>query len=113
MTWIEKEVPSLELCKRLKELGFPQGGSGLYWSRWYVNEPFRVIFSPDGEKFCGWVGEDYVEYQPPIEKYKAPTCREIIERIDTTDQKYVTSDRLAKDLIWLVENEYMEFREGR
>ena len=78
MTWAEKEVLNLELYKRLKELGYPQESSGgWYWSRWYVNEPFRVIFSLDGEKFCEWVEGDYVEYHPPIEKYKAPTCREI------------------------------------
>ena len=33
MTWAEKEVPSLELCKRLKELGFSQKGEGWYWRR--------------------------------------------------------------------------------
>ncbi|MCD6384449.1 hypothetical protein J7M23_01605 [Candidatus Sumerlaeota bacterium] len=27
----EKEVPSLELCKQLKEFGFPQEGGGWYW----------------------------------------------------------------------------------
>ena len=28
---IKSEVPSMELCKRLKELGFPQNGGGWYW----------------------------------------------------------------------------------
>jgi len=27
----ENEVPSLELCKKLKGLGYPQGGGGWYW----------------------------------------------------------------------------------
>ena len=31
MTWLEKEVPNLELCKQLKELGYPQGGDGFCW----------------------------------------------------------------------------------
>jgi|GEM_PF-4671310 len=26
-----KEVPSLELCEKLKEAGFPQDGTGWYW----------------------------------------------------------------------------------
>ena len=28
---IENEVPKLEICKRLKELGYPQEGAGFYW----------------------------------------------------------------------------------
>ncbi len=27
----ESEVPSLELCKKLKDLGYPQDGGGWYW----------------------------------------------------------------------------------
>jgi len=33
MSNIEKLVPSLELCRKLKEAGFPQGGGGFYWRK--------------------------------------------------------------------------------
>lgn len=26
-----KEVPNIELCKKLKKVGYPQGGGGWYW----------------------------------------------------------------------------------
>lgn len=29
----ELEVPSLGLCKKLKELGYPQEGGGWYWAK--------------------------------------------------------------------------------
>ena len=28
---VKKEVPSYTICKKLKEIGIPQTGSGLYW----------------------------------------------------------------------------------
>ena len=28
---VKKEVPSLGLCRKLKELGYPQEGGGWYW----------------------------------------------------------------------------------
>jgi len=41
MNSISKEVPSLELCRKLKSLGWKQ--EGLYW--WNRSEPFK----PEGE----------------------------------------------------------------
>jgi len=42
MIWAEKEVPSLELCRRLKELGFPQesSDSGWYWGIRNYQSPY-------------------------------------------------------------------------
>jgi len=38
----EREVPSLELCKQLKELGFPQDGGGWYWIIYHDEDGDRV-----------------------------------------------------------------------
>jgi len=96
----ELEVPSLELCKKLKELGYPR------WKLYlYGDTPVHI------------------KSQSVI---KAPTCREILEWIDVAYQKYITScyltekltyapeeikpNRLAEDLIWLVKNGYIKFK---
>ena len=76
MFYPEREVPSLELCKRLKELGFLQESGGWYWRKdMYGN--FELEYKP-------WAS--------PIEKclkheklggeeifIKAPTVRELGE----------------------------------
>jgi len=65
----ELEVPSKELCKKLKELGFPQEGGGWYWYSNIKNATWRLIFEP--EPFS---------YEEDIEEcIKAPTCRELGE----------------------------------
>jgi len=38
----EKEVPNLELCKRLEELGYPQEGGGWYWVVYHNEDGDRV-----------------------------------------------------------------------
>ena len=147
-----KEVPSLELCKRLKELGYPQKDGGYYWIRKispeveyelvFINTKdfpaYCPLFDPpldpdefrgecyvDGECKLGVSFEDRIkcEINPLI---KAPTCRELGEWIDIAYQKHITSayltelltyapseiepNRLAEDLIWLVENGYVKFK---
>ena len=88
------EVPSLELCKRLKELGYPQEGSGFYW---VVNTPvglskrkpvYLVLANYDGETLdpiAFWYWGNYFE---KIENWdskfedeiiKAPTCQELFD----------------------------------
>jgi len=75
---VEKEVPSLELCKRLKELGFPQNRSWIIW----VKEKdlpecqgLCEILGENGEYILtfGWLIPENIEY------IKAPTCRELGE----------------------------------
>jgi len=133
---VEKEVPSLELCKRLKELGFPQDdGGGWYWVepiKYFYNK--RIVFW--NEKFERY----YKENKDYIIRIKAPTCRELGEWLPTANEKqcfytyknsdgwtiwedenglydkegnYITADTepnaRAKMLIWLRENGYVKF----
>ena len=77
-----KEVPSLELCKRLKELGFPQDSGGWYWD-WgnkklvYVQqtEVGYLIYELEEINYYRLTEDDdlFINY------IKAPTCRELGE----------------------------------
>ena len=135
MTWTEKEVPSLELCRRLKELGYPQEGGGWYWAK--IGESWILELQTEFKEVPAYASE-YV---------KAPTCRElgewlpiyleediyldidhpspdvwIVSYIKTThplQESIIAFDdntepnARAKMLIWLVENGYVEFKEGK
>gem|GEM_PF-5734743 len=126
MTWAEKEVPSLELCRRLKELGFPQeSNGGWYWRRKISSKvEYELVFIKRFPKICplfdfpldpdefkgeccvggeckkGSSIEDWIkcEENPLI---KAPTCREILERLPDVivkkEHKYFL--RIEKDTI--------------
>jgi hypothetical protein len=126
-----KEVPSFELCKKLKELGFPQEGGGFYWAITDVKSPYKLLFWEETEPY------------PLIDKIKAPTCRELgewlpyyipklkflhtergedgdfhlyyDERMDNGAYIYIIAETepnaRAKILIWLVENGYVKFEE--
>ena len=82
------EVPSLELCKRLKELGFPQEG-GWYWIK--DEGEWIIVFSEDGEsyllEYSGGEGE-YFTAKLPEDKVKAPTCRELGEWLPRVIEDY-------------------------
>ena len=129
---IEKEVPSLELCRKLKELGYPQD-DGWYW----VQEIFGYKYE---WKLCLLVNSPYA-----VDSYKikAPTLGEMEEvlsaKIDALrdgsdwflriekwgDCWYVDLSKFAycvcsekgeklpnayaKMLIWLAENGYLNF----
>lgn len=58
---IEQQVPSLELCKQLREAGYPQEGSCFY-------------YDPDGQLilFGNYVTSDYIA---------APLASELLERL--------------------------------
>ena len=111
----EFEVPSKELCKKLKELGFPQessDGGGWYWvlEELTYKEVWKLKLLHN------------IPYAVDNLKIKAPTCREILEWIETAYQKYVADvpptytsseiepNALAKELIWLAENGYVKFK---
>ena len=76
MNWLEKEVSNLELSKKLKELGFPQKGDGLFWIKWiegdkpilYIRrqESFFTLYCRKIDLITNWV-----------EIYRAYTCREL------------------------------------
>jgi len=75
----EKEVPSLELCKKLKELGFPQGDGGFYWVHYLSNQWSLGYYEFIEIDYCQW------------EVIKAPTASELLKwlpeeiTIDTPD----------------------------
>jgi hypothetical protein len=50
----EREVPDLELCKKLKKLGFPQCDNGFYWCKFIDSENVKLCFSFDKINF--WDG---------------------------------------------------------
>jgi len=127
--WIEREVPSLELCKRLKELGYPQS-EGWYWEVYrsgkkllvYYSEfrgiskyhpgthPEKIIKAPTVRELGEWLPSDYRldflkftnEFQISFIAKNGHICR------DTTE-----ANVRAKMLIWLLENGYVKFPEEK
>jgi len=67
---IEKEVPGLELCKKLKELGYPQDGGGFYWMKLEDYKLKRDVWKllPQEDTPKRFFVKDWV---------KAPTCQEL------------------------------------
>lgn len=56
----KKEVPSLELCKKLKKLAFPQEGGGWYWEQ--VNEYINPVWEKKWE--LNFYTSKNIEYCP-------------------------------------------------
>ena len=134
----EKEVPSLELCKKLKELGYPQDGGGWYWVVYHNTDGDRTQLLLEKERdktFWRMMKNCSPDYREVI---KAPTCRELgewfpsgyyldysklndfqnkegIQMSFICDKKGYTwhdvseANVRAKMLIWLVENGYVKF----
>ena len=122
---LRKEIPSLELCKRLKELGFPQDSGGWYWVKFADRDRWRVMY--DG----------IIDYEQVEEVIKAPTVRELgewlpdefvsgrvgennivcfnleldpaVRSMFPTMNADTEANARAKVLIWLVENKYVDF----
>ena len=66
------EVPSLELCQRMKELGYPQDGSLFYWSVLKRRgEPASIIH-------FGYKGHG--THNKTRTLYAAPTVGELLEK---------------------------------
>jgi len=83
---VKKEVPSLELCKKLKEIGFPQDTGGWYW----IQNPIDI------EKYSlMFLSEREYEFRLNFafgELIKAPTIMEIIEYFNNLNlQEYSIS----------------------
>jgi len=82
----KKEVPSLELCKQLKELGFPQDGGGWYWIKLITWEKPQLVYSgcAEFEKLANLPEKEYF--------IKAPTFIELWKylpkKIKTPKGKY-------------------------
>lgn len=96
MDFLEKQVPSLELCIKLKELGFPQHGEGFYW----VGLPEDLILEENPQK--RWVVVflteiqlmDYVYNREPF--VKAPSIVELNEYLNMNAEE---ANEKAKELI--------------
>ena len=99
----EKEVPSLELCKRLKKLGYPQDGGGWYW---YETE--KKIYMLWDTKEYNW--EIHNKYAP----IKAPTIPEMMELLGglKSTPYNITPKIVCENLISKIENGDLKFVEG-
>jgi len=76
MHWAEKEVASLELSKKLKELGFPKNREGWYWVKTTYPVEWILAIMLDGI----WLSvKNYIVIKDEVieEIIKAPTCPEI------------------------------------
>lgn len=91
------EVPSLELCKRLKELGFPQEDYGWYWDK-YTEDRWFVCY-------IGTLMGTFKEGVRENRLIKAPTVRELGEWLlpvlkdfnnDRCFYYYLTMKKLSK-----------------
>lgn len=83
----EKEVPSLELCEKLKELGYPQDKYGFYWIKLEAQDKYdlsywnkkEIRWSEKGDYIlvggCGCCADIF----DIVDKIKAPTVRELGE----------------------------------
>ena len=103
----EKEVPNLKLCKRLKELGYPQDGGGWYWWRTKGNKVSYLL------KYFGEQIPTEIFYS--VEYVKAPTIPEMVGwlgKIEFEGYQYiqVNSDTFAQDLIFYGEDRYITFK---
>ena len=85
-----KEVPTLELCRKLKELGYPQDRDWLVWVKYKElpdNKGGDILYE-QGEYILtfGW------EVPNEVRTIKASTARELgkwlPERIETSDDTY-------------------------
>ncbi len=128
---LEKQVPSLELCKKLKELGYPQ--EGLFM--WDTNEKLRVGIDKVNHPHSKTAYPDTIELEVSGEDWSiAPTVAElgewlphyVISRkvkdewiINTTDDRLIKEANFTAEsevdvrsymLIWLVENKHLEFK---
>ena len=82
MDWAEKEIASLELSKKLKELGFPQKEPGWFWCLRKDSEFYDLFFTMD--KMYFYKPKQYeeffiFEYHHLQDYIKAPTNSELGE----------------------------------
>ncbi len=140
-------VVSLELAKKLKELGFPQDGGGWYWELPTkkltllnredaniiiamemngINYPIRVIKAPtsvelmnvvpstirdkDGCEYSFMLSKIDDEYVPSYFKEPVMACDGMVElHIGEPCFDVNLPNAIAKLLIWLIENDYVNF----
>jgi len=97
MHWAEKEVASVDLCKRLKELGFPQTPDGYYWVKYAPDIKYKLYFRTKKDFFYFHNGQLWTILADPIEVIKAYTYRELSEWLPS----YWISWRDKKGRYWI------------
>ena len=93
----EKEVPNLELCKKLKELGFPQDGGGWYWTQtdtgWRLGYCAEYNLAPKVKIHMMFFAElGRVIFRARHEIIKAPTITEMWEWLPDFITKLIGKD---------------------
>ena len=130
----ESEVPSLELCKKLKDLGYPQDGGGWYWTIHkknyaevnYFNERLHgselwseVIKAPTVTEMWEWLPDAItIAKEVWILNLTKNLGGELV--IEYRHRGSVAVHRvnrpviaMAETLIWLAENGYVRFGDER
>jgi len=113
----KKEVPQLDLCKRLKELGFSQEGGGYYWDLkdcelswvWAAEVRDDLIKAPTCRELGEWLPENWniVSIQYKNGRWGI-SSHEVEEwRMWEADTE---ADARARMLVWLAEKEYVKFK---
>jgi len=119
MDWAKKEVASLELNKKLKELGFPQEEPGWFWCLRKDSEFYDLFFTMDKMYFYKpkQYEEFFIEYYHLQDYIKAYTCSELsewliekfifiklgrlyIEYDETVDKWVVCYGKVGKEWVW-------------
>ena len=157
------QVPDMNICEKLREVGYPQRNGGWYWVKWEKDEDWELIYmgrveycphvtqSADPDEYkgdCDFNGEctrwmnDFWSC-PLLHLIKAPTVGELGKYLPSSEsethefkcfkdpimgwgcgfrdkteiREHLVWDKKneanvrAKMLIWLVENNYMNFEE--
>lgn len=106
-----KEVPSLELCEKLKEAGFPQDGVGWHW-----------VKKPTGPAHVGYTYEwkliliEDIHRAIDYYKVKAPTVHELLEWLSKKllgrlpMSVSLNMDALVKTLLYYIPNGNIDFK---
>jgi len=81
----QKEVPSLEFCKRLKRFGYPQDSGGFYWT--VAGDSCKLEYVKD-ISFAREVRQD-------LTFYKAPTIGEMLDYLG----KSTSPDECCKEIL--------------
>ena len=132
---IEKQVPTLGLCRSLKELGYPQEGV-FYWCNPYMracsDSEYKIYDLPTSTKdYVAPTVAELGEWLPVDIQVSGTTCSFRIYKYNKSKQLWggyyidnqhkngdistpsfggkSLADTTAKMLIWLVENDYVSF----
>ncbi len=130
MNWLEREVPSLELCKKLKEVGYPQDTDGYLWVNakkvwvcgeecWAITEEFylaneKPYYPLGGIPQTDWAKKQRDDWYSRLQWYKAPTCREVGEWLPVSilingEDAFLDLDHPSPE-IWIIS--YMTYDKG-